>query len=163
MQIEERQKYDFTKIGKYGCGDPDKYWCKSWLPFSRSRTSGRRGGDGCSLPAAHQNDRWANPNISGNSWGDGTNDLRAFRNFPPKGERRSAPPFWDRLDCTHCISSISDLYLFRPPSCQHLFVFLQFYNLYFSNFCVSPAPCLSPLCFLTYCDFLVDLFHQHLI
>ena len=28
--------------------------------------------------------------------------MRAFRNFPPKGERRSAPPFWDRLDCTHC-------------------------------------------------------------
>ena len=25
MQIEVRQKYDFTKIGKYGCGDQDKY------------------------------------------------------------------------------------------------------------------------------------------
>ena len=112
MQIEVGQKYDFTKIGKYGCGDQDKYWCKSWLPFSRSVTTGRRGGDGCSLPAAHQNDRWANPNISGNSWGDGTNDLRAFRNFPPKGERRSAPPFWDRLDCTHCTYH-------EPPPMNH--------------------------------------------
>ena len=66
------------------------------------RLASEEGGDCRSLPAAHQIGRWANPNISGNSWGDFSHHLRAFRNFPLQGERRSAPPFWDRLDCTHC-------------------------------------------------------------
>ena len=88
MQIEVRQKYDFTKIGKYECGDQDKYWCKSWLPFSTSPTGEGRGGDGCSLPATHQIDRWAFPNIAGTSWGHLRDHLRAFRNFPLQGEQR---------------------------------------------------------------------------
>ena len=98
MRIEEGQKYDFAKIGKYGCGEPEKNCCKSWLPFSSLSTGERRGGDGCLLPAAHQIDPRGFPNILGTSWGPPIYYVRTIGDFPLQWERRSAPPFWERLD-----------------------------------------------------------------
>ena len=93
MRIEEGQKYDFAKIGKYGCGEPEKNCCKSWLPFSSLSTGERRGGDGCLLPAAHQIDPRGFPNISGTSWGPPINYVRTIGDFPLQWEPRSAPSF----------------------------------------------------------------------
>ena len=52
------------------------------------RPASEEEGDCLSLPATHQIDRWAFPNISGTSWGHLRDHLRAFRNFPLQGERR---------------------------------------------------------------------------
>ena len=60
------------------------------------------GGDCCSLPATHQIDRRACPNISGTSWGLSIHYLRAIEDVPLQLERRFAPPFWERLDRPHC-------------------------------------------------------------
>ena len=62
------------------------------------------GGDCCSLPATHQIDRRACPNISGTSWGLSIHYLRAIEDVPLQLERRFAPPFWERLDRPHCRS-----------------------------------------------------------
>ena len=61
------------------------------------------GGDCCSLPATHQIDRRACPNISGTSWGLSIHYLRAIEDVPLQLERRFAPPFWERLDRPHCM------------------------------------------------------------
>ena len=78
----------------------------SQILLSSSPTSGeRRGGDGCSFPAAHQSGRSTISNISGNSWDLSSPILRVIGNFTLQWAQRSAPPFWDRLDRPHCINT----------------------------------------------------------
>ena len=69
---------------------------------SLAAAAGWRGGEGCSLPATHQNGRSTVSNVSGNSWDLFIHILRVFENFTLQWARRSAPPFWDRLDWPHC-------------------------------------------------------------
>ena len=55
---------------------------KSWKLFSTPPTlGGGRGGEGCSLPVAHQSGRSTILNISGNSLDLFVNVLRVFFNF----------------------------------------------------------------------------------
>jgi hypothetical protein len=70
---------------------------------SRAAAARWRGGDGCSLPASHQIGRSTISNISGNSWGLPIHLLRVIGIFSLQWERRSAPPFWERLDQRHCM------------------------------------------------------------
>ena len=79
----------------------DKY--KSF--YTRNMIANRRwsGRDGCSLPAAHQNDCSTISNISGNSWDLSSPILGVIGNFTLHWARRSAPHFWEGLDWPHCI------------------------------------------------------------
>ena len=70
----------------------------SWAAVARWR-----GGEGCSHPAAHQIVRSTVSNILGNSWGLPIHALRVVWNFSLQRCRRLSPPFWLRLDCSHCI------------------------------------------------------------
>ena len=72
---------------------------------SRAAAARWRGGDGCSLPATHQNGRSTISNISGNSWDLSSPILRVIGNFTLHWARRSAPPFWGRLDRPHCTNT----------------------------------------------------------
>ena len=72
----------------------------SWAAAARWR-----GGEGCSLPVAHQIGRSTILNISGNSWGLPIHLLRVVWIFLMNWCRRFAPPSWDRLDRPHCISN----------------------------------------------------------
>ena len=69
----------------------------SWAAAARWR-----GGEGCSLPVAHQIGRSTILNISGNSWGLPIHQLRVVWIFLMNLCRRFAPPSWDRLDRPHC-------------------------------------------------------------
>ena len=81
-----------------------KYCCKTQdLLSSRAAAARWRGGDGCSLPAAHQNGRSTISNISGNSWDLSSPILRVIGNFTLQWARRSAPHLWEGLDRPHCI------------------------------------------------------------
>ena len=77
---------------------------KSWKLFSTPPTlGGGRGGEGCSLPAAHQSGRSTILNISGNSLDLFINVLRVFLILTVHWGRRSAPHLWEGLDRPHCI------------------------------------------------------------
>ena len=75
----------------------------SQILLSSSPASGeRRGGEGCSLPATHQNGRSTISNISGNSWDLSSPILRVIGNLTLQWARRSAPHLWEGLDRPHC-------------------------------------------------------------
>ena len=76
---------------------------KSWKLFSNPLTvRGWRGGEGCSLPVAHQSGRSTILNISGNSLDLFVNVLRFFLILTVHWGRRSAPHLWEGLDRPHC-------------------------------------------------------------
>ena len=92
---------------------------------SRAAAARRRGGDGCSLPAAHQNGRSTISNISGNSWDISSPILRVIGNFSLQWARRSAPHLWDRPDRPHCtyfhITSFNGRVIhFLSPEIHHI-------------------------------------------
>ena len=60
-------------------------------------------GEGCSVPAAHQNGHSSILNILGNSWGLPIHILRVFWTFLLQWDRQFVPPSWLRLDCRHCM------------------------------------------------------------
>ena len=64
-------------------------------------------GEGCSVPAAHQNGHSSILNILGNSWGLPIHILRVFWIFLLQWGRQFAPPSWLRLDRRHCTSGVS--------------------------------------------------------
>ena len=62
---------------------------------------GEEGGEGCSLPVAHQSGRSTILNISGNSLDLFVNVLRFFFILTVHWGRRSAPHLWEGLDRPH--------------------------------------------------------------
>ena len=110
-------KHWWNLIGKWGVSFPGRVGgcsvqfensfvykqAASQILLSSSPASGeRRGGEGCSLPATHQNGRSTISNISGNSWDLSSPILRVIGNFTVQWARRSTPPYWDRLYRPHC-------------------------------------------------------------
>ena len=80
-----------------------KYCCKTQdLLSSRAAAARWRGGDGCSLPAAHQNGRSTISNISGNSLDLPIHVLRVVWRSVMQSCQWFAPPSCARLDCRHC-------------------------------------------------------------
>ena len=83
------------------------FFCKVICICQNGSVAGRQPpgedvGEGCSVPAAHQNGRSSILNILGNSWGLPVHVLRVICIFSPLWCQRFAPPFWLRLDCRHC-------------------------------------------------------------
>ena len=83
------------------------FFCKVICICQNGSVAGRQPpgedvGEGCSVPAAHQNGRSSILNILGNSWGLPVHVLRVICIFSPLWCRRIAPPSWLRLDCRHC-------------------------------------------------------------
>ena len=100
-----QQKYDLPKNEKYCVlgGKKSDATRKSWKLFSNPLTvRGWRGGEGCSLPVAHQSGRSTILNISGNSLDLFVNVLRVFWILTVHWGRRSAPHLWEGLDRPHC-------------------------------------------------------------
>ena len=100
-----QQKYDLPKNEKYCVlgGKKSDATRKSWKLFSTPPTlGGGRGGEGCSLPVAHQSGRSTILNISGNSLDLFVNVLRFFLILTVHWGRRSAPHLWEGLDRPHC-------------------------------------------------------------
>ena len=103
-----QQKCDLPKNEKYCVlgGKKSDATRKSWKLFSTPPTlGGGRGGEGCSLPAAHQSGRSTILNISGNSLDLFVNVLRVFLILTVHWGRRSAPHLWEGLDRPHCTFS----------------------------------------------------------
>ena len=118
---------------------------KSWKLFSTPPTlGGGRGGEGCSLPVAHQSGRSTILNISGNSLDLFVNVLRVFLILTVHWGRRSAPHLWEGLDRPHCMV-LKTTNIFRPglvhsrPSICNFFVFFYF------DSALGPEICSSPL------------------
>ena len=106
VQLSVQQKYDLPKNEKYCVlgGKKSDATRKSWKLFSNPLTvRGWRGGEGCSLPVAHQSGRSTILNISGNSLDLFVNVLRVFLILTVHWGRRSAPHLWEGLDRPHCI------------------------------------------------------------
>ena len=106
VQLSVQQKYDLPKNEKYCVlgGKKSDATRKSWKLFSNPLTvRGWRGGEGCSLPVAHQSGRSTILNISGNSLDLFVNVLRFFLILTVHWGRRSAPHLWEGLDRPHCI------------------------------------------------------------
>ena len=96
-----QRKYDLPKNEKYCVlgGKKSDATRKSWKLFSTPPTlGGGRGGEGCSLPVAHQSGRSTILNISGNSLDLFVNVLRVFLILTVHWGRRSAPHLWEGLD-----------------------------------------------------------------
>ena len=92
-----QQKYDLPKNEKYCVlgGKKSDATRKSWKLFSTPPTlGGGRGGEGCSLPVAHQSGRSTILNISDLF----VNVLRVFLILTEHWGRRSAPHLWEGLD-----------------------------------------------------------------
>ena len=105
VQLSVQQKYDLPKNEKYCVlgGKKSDATRKSWKLFSNPLTvRGWRGGEGCSLPVAHQSGRSTILNISGNSLDLFVNVLRVFLILTVHWGRRSAPHLWEGLDRPHC-------------------------------------------------------------
>ena len=106
VQLSVQQKYDLPKNEKYCVlgGKKSDATRKSWKLFSNPLTvRGWRGGEGCSLPVAHQSGHSTILNISGNSLDLFVNVLRFFLILTVHWGRRSAPHLWEGLDRPHCI------------------------------------------------------------
>ena len=109
VQLSVQQKYDLPKNEKYCVlgGKKSDATRKSWKLFSNPLTvRGWRGGEGCSLPVAHQSGRSTILNISGNSLDLFVNVLRVFLILTVHWGRRSAPHLWEGLDRPHCINKL---------------------------------------------------------
>ena len=106
VQPSVQRKYDLQKNEKYCVlgGKKSNATRRSWKQFSNPLTvGGWRGGEGCSLPVAHQSGRSTISNISGNSLDLFVNVLRVFWILTVHWGRRSAPHLWEGLDRPHCM------------------------------------------------------------
>ena len=95
------------------------FFCKVICICQNGSVAGRQPpgedvGEGCSVPAAHQNGRSSISNILGNSWGLPVHVLRVICIFSSLWCRRLAPPSWLRLDCRHCTISNTATTAIRP-------------------------------------------------